>query len=59
MPDDGAASRAPQSVELTSQGAGTYWYLPPECFRTDVVGGPRVSGRAATKLRGAFKVLCS
>lgn len=22
------------SIELTSQGAGTYWYLPPECFRT-------------------------
>ncbi|MQM03743.1 hypothetical protein Taro_036529, partial [Colocasia esculenta] len=21
-----------QGVELTSQGAGTYWYLPPECF---------------------------
>lgn len=21
-----------QSMELTSQGAGTYWYLPPECF---------------------------
>ena len=20
-------------MELTSQGAGTYWYLPPECFR--------------------------
>jgi len=20
------------SIELTSQGAGTYWYLPPECF---------------------------
>lgn len=20
------------SMELTSQGAGTYWYLPPECF---------------------------
>ena len=19
-------------LELTSQGAGTYWYLPPECF---------------------------
>ena len=18
---------------LTSQGAGTYWYLPPECFK--------------------------
>jgi tousled-like kinase len=22
------------SMELTSQGAGTYWYLPPECFIT-------------------------
>lgn len=22
-------------MELTSQGAGTYWYLPPETFRTD------------------------
>jgi tousled-like kinase len=21
-------------MELTSQGAGTYWYLPPECFQT-------------------------
>lgn len=21
-----------ESIELTSQGAGTYWYLPPECF---------------------------
>ncbi|KAB2050389.1 hypothetical protein E1A91_A13G255200v1 [Gossypium mustelinum] len=21
-----------QGMELTSQGAGTYWYLPPECF---------------------------
>ena len=24
-----------ESMELTSQGAGTYWYLPPECFVTD------------------------
>ncbi len=23
------------SMELTSQGAGTYWYLPPECFVID------------------------
>lgn len=22
------------SMELTSQGSGTYWYLPPECFVT-------------------------
>lgn len=21
-----------QVIELTSQGVGTYWYLPPECF---------------------------
>lgn len=21
-------------LELTSQGVGTYWYLPPECFLT-------------------------
>jgi len=21
-------------LELTSQGVGTYWYLPPECFET-------------------------
>jgi tousled-like kinase len=21
-------------IELTSQGVGTYWYLPPECFET-------------------------
>ena len=22
-------------IELTSQGVGTYWYLPPECFMMD------------------------
>jgi len=22
-------------IELTSQGVGTYWYLPPECFEMD------------------------
>jgi len=26
---------ADASMELTSQGAGTYWYLPPECFILD------------------------
>ena len=32
------------SMELTSQGAGTYWYLPPECFH---VGGapPKISSK--------------
>jgi tousled-like kinase len=30
------------SMELTSQGAGTYWYLPPECF---VSGDARISSK--------------
>ena len=31
--NSGAAdSSAHSCMELTSQGAGTYWYLPPECF---------------------------
>ncbi len=25
-------AESPDGMELTSQGAGTYWYLPPECF---------------------------
>ncbi|MEQ2194245.1 Serine/threonine-protein kinase tousled-like 1-B [Xenoophorus captivus] len=31
-------------MDLTSQGAGTYWYLPPECF---VVGKepPKISNK--------------
>jgi tousled-like kinase len=28
-------SHRPRDIELTSQGAGTYWYLPPECFHRD------------------------
>jgi tousled-like kinase len=39
-------------MELTSQGAGTYWYLPPECFQTStpvtnsgsLFGGSRMAG---------------
>ena len=31
------------SLELTSQGAGTYWYLPPECFETGAV--PKISSK--------------
>lgn len=33
-----------QGVELTSQGAGTYWYLPPECFEVGVGGGGGLKG---------------
>lgn len=32
-----------QGMELTSQGAGTYWYLPPECF--DIKQVPRISNK--------------
>jgi tousled-like kinase len=32
------ASEDCDSIELTSQGAGTYWYLPPETFREHVMG---------------------
>ena len=34
---------ATQSMELTSQGAGTYWYLPPETFV--VTEGVRISNK--------------
>lgn len=32
------------SMELTSQGAGTYWYLPPECFEKGP-NPPRISSK--------------
>ena len=33
-------------VELTSQGAGTYWYLPPECFDRSAGGrAARISSK--------------
>ncbi|KAL9235392.1 hypothetical protein vseg_010153 [Gypsophila vaccaria] len=33
----------PQGMELTSQGAGTYWYLPPECFELNKI--PLISSK--------------
>lgn len=36
-----AAGPGATSMELTSQGAGTYWYLPPECFERQ----PRISNK--------------
>ena len=39
--DDADAGGA-RSLELTSQGAGTYWYLPPECFASPGDGGAAV-----------------
>jgi tousled-like kinase len=32
-----------ESIELTSQGAGTYWYLPPECFINMPGSAPKIS----------------
>jgi tousled-like kinase len=34
-------------MDLTSQGAGTMWYLPPECFASKGAGGPgpRISAK--------------
>lgn len=32
-------------IELTSQGAGTYWYLPPETFKEGPGGAPRISSK--------------
>jgi tousled-like kinase len=32
------------NMELTSQGVGTYWYLPPECFETGA-GVPKISSK--------------
>ncbi|KAF2941339.1 hypothetical protein DAI22_03g339400 [Oryza sativa Japonica Group] len=36
-----------QGMELTSQGAGTYWYLPPECF--DLSKTPFISSKIQGK----------
>lgn len=30
------------SIDLTSQGSGTYWYLPPECAAPNAVISPKV-----------------
>jgi tousled-like kinase len=32
-------------IELTSQGAGTYWYLPPECFTRPNDRAPKIDNR--------------
>ncbi|CAB9497850.1 activated protein kinase catalytic subunit alpha-1 [Seminavis robusta] len=37
-----------QSMELTSQGAGTYWYLPPECFIMEEDVTVRISNKVDT-----------
>ena len=43
-----------QGMELTSQGAGTYWYLPPECFvvRPQGGGAPMISNKVRASVCG-------
>lgn len=43
--DDGQT----QGVELTSQGAGTYWYLPPECFVVRAGAAPIISNKVSPR----------
>ena len=55
------------SMELTSQGAGTYWYLPPECFvvgkeppkiSSKVCKGTSITYTSQPRPQGAFPWLC-
>jgi len=32
-------------IGLTSQGVGTYWYLPPECFEMNRDKPPKISSK--------------
>jgi tousled-like kinase len=44
--DFGLSKQIPEEethIDLTSQGAGTYWYLPPECF--EMGGTPKISAK--------------
>lgn len=43
-PGAASASGSDGGVELTSQGAGTYWYLPPECFEVGEAP-PKISAK--------------
>ena len=51
--DDGQT----QGMELTSQGAGTYWYLPPECFVVRHDAAPIISNKVS--VWGGGTIRCS
>jgi tousled-like kinase len=52
---DHSVTNGHDTIELTSQGAGTYYYLPPECFNgIGQLGSTTVSN--ATGSTGALKV---
>lgn len=48
---------SPDGMELTSQGAGTYWYLPPECF---IIGKapPKISSKVDVWSLGVIFYQC-
>jgi tousled-like kinase len=52
-PHNSGFGGAATSMELTSQGAGTYWYLPPECFVTTGNTPPRISSKVSIKKKHA------
>jgi tousled-like kinase len=49
-----------ESIELTSQGAGTYWYLPPETFQYSGYGGgaPKISSKVDVWSVGVILYQC-
>ncbi|KAI6170705.1 BMA-TLK-1, isoform e [Aphelenchoides bicaudatus] len=49
-----------ESIELTSQGAGTYWYLPPETFQYGGYGGsaPKISSKVDVWSVGVILYQC-
>ncbi len=55
MVDDGQT----QGMELTSQGAGTYWYLPPECFVVKPGAAPIISNKASPRILKRLVAVCS
>lgn len=50
-----------QGMELTSQGAGTYWYLPPECFELSGPQPPRICSKVDVWSAGVvfYQVPCT
>ena len=51
FPENAAPLHTPTPpCSLSPQGAGTYWYLPPECFVVKREGAPMISN----KVRGCF-----
>ncbi|CAF0938951.1 unnamed protein product [Didymodactylos carnosus] len=45
-------------MELTSQGAGTYWYLPPEVFVTSGPNPPKISSKVDVWSLGCIFYQC-